>query len=169
MKKLNIILFIKIFLLIGCSTTGTTIMLDSENSYPPTSIEDIKLYLEPPNTPYKSIAMIDGMAATDDYFTEKRTHEAALNILKKTAAEIGAHGIIIGKKGWQPYMGFKKITIDGVAIINLSTDEINQNESVQAPKANNVELELKKYKEMLDNGLITEEDCNAKKKQLLGL
>ena len=34
---------------------------------------------------------------------------------------------------------------------------------------NNIESELKKYKEMLDNGLITEEDYNAKKKQLLGL
>ena len=28
---------------------------------------------------------------------------------------------------------------------------------------------LKKYKEMMDNGLITEEEYNAKKKQLLGL
>ena len=29
--------------------------------------------------------------------------------------------------------------------------------------------ELKKYKELLDNGIITEEEFNAKKKQLLGL
>ncbi|SDB36978.1 Short C-terminal domain-containing protein [Ruminococcaceae bacterium FB2012] len=35
--------------------------------------------------------------------------------------------------------------------------------------ADNVQDELKKYKEMLDDGLITEEEFAAKKKQLLGI
>ncbi len=42
-------------------------------------------------------------------------------------------------------------------------------------KANNPQtatspaVELKKYKDLLDMGIITQEDFNAKKKQLLGL
>jgi len=40
-----------------------------------------------------------------------------------------------------------------------------------APKSKEVDVkaELKKYKEMLDDGLIEQEDYDAKKKELLGL
>ena len=42
---------------------------------------------------------------------------------------------------------------------------------VSAPMSETVDVkeELKKYKEMLDEGLITQEDYDAKKKELLGL
>ena len=41
-------------------------------------------------------------------------------------------------------------------------------EVVQAPKEPNID-DLKKYKDLLDAGVITQEEFDAKKKQLLGL
>ena len=41
-------------------------------------------------------------------------------------------------------------------------------EAAQAPKEPNID-DLKKYKELLDSGIITQEEFDAKKKQLLGL
>ena len=45
----------------------------------------------------------------------------------------------------------------------------NRSDSIKATKPDNVALELKKYKKLLDDGLITPEDYYAKKKELLGL
>ena len=44
-----------------------------------------------------------------------------------------------------------------------------KNASAAKPEKVDVKAELKKYKEMLDEGLITQEDYDAKKKELLGL
>ena len=41
--------------------------------------------------------------------------------------------------------------------------------AVKQPAANNNIEELKQYKELLDSGVITEEEFNAKKKQLLNI
>jgi len=48
---------------------------------------------------------------------------------------------------------------------NVNNTTVNKNNSVNVGMAD----ELKKYKELLDCGAITEEEYNAKKKQLLGL
>ena len=52
----------------------------------------------------------------------------------------------------------------------------NDTQSISAPKVETVNGatigiadELKKYKELLDGGVITQEEFDAKKKQLLGL
>ena len=42
-------------------------------------------------------------------------------------------------------------------------------DSTPKSEAVDVKAELKKYKEMLDEGLIEQEDYDAKKKELLGL
>ena len=49
-------------------------------------------------------------------------------------------------------------------IITLSDNEYQQEKN----KNSSVE-ELKQYKELLDNGVITQEEFEAKKKQLLGI
>lgn len=49
-------------------------------------------------------------------------------------------------------------------------DSIEEGKIVVSEKTqNSIPEELKKYKELLDNGIITQEDFDAKKKQLLGL
>tara|TARA_Y100000996_G_C22511337_1_gene638505 strand:- start:484 stop:1464 length:981 start_codon:yes stop_codon:yes gene_type:complete len=53
----------------------------------------------------------------------------------------------------------------------ILTEEKKQSKKASAPKSEAVDVkaELKKYKEMLDEGLIEQEDYDAKKKELLGL
>ena len=52
----------------------------------------------------------------------------------------------------------------------LSEEQENSKKtSTPKPEAVDVKAELKKYKEILDDGLITQEDYDAKKKELLGL
>ena len=48
-------------------------------------------------------------------------------------------------------------------------DDVSKTDSSSLPSTDDVKAELKKYKEMLDEGLITQEDFDAKKKELLGL
>jgi len=45
----------------------------------------------------------------------------------------------------------------------------DRSDFIKESKPDNVALELKKYKKLLDDGLITPEDYYAKKKELLGL
>ena len=47
--------------------------------------------------------------------------------------------------------------------------EISQEKVYQITKENSGADEIKKYKELLDNGIITQEEFDAKKKQILGL
>ena len=51
------------------------------------------------------------------------------------------------------------------------TEEQAKPKKASAPKSEEVDVksELNKYNEMLDDGLITQEDYDAKKKELLGL
>ena len=53
----------------------------------------------------------------------------------------------------------------------ILTEEKKQPKKVSAPKSEKVDVkvELKKYKEMLDDGLITQEQYDAKSNELLGL
>jgi hypothetical protein len=45
----------------------------------------------------------------------------------------------------------------------------DRSDFIKESKPDNIALELKKYKKLLDDGLITPEDYYAKKKELLGL
>ena len=101
----------------GCSTSGVAIPLGTK-TYPPTSANSIAILAEPPSRPFTDVALVDGTAATDDYFTQERTQAAALNAMKDKAAELGAHAIIITSKGNRPYGGslWEKLQISGKAI-----------------------------------------------------
>ncbi len=50
-----------------------------------------------------------------------------------------------------------------------STTDINQQERKMKANTDSIPEQLKQYKELLDSGIITEEEFNAKKKELLGL
>jgi hypothetical protein len=113
-------------------------MLGSGQSFPATDPLKIEILIEPPSRPYTAIAVVEGTAATDDYFTEAKTQAAALDAMKKEAARVGAHAIILTAKGSKPYgqmaiantnsatpgfatttaigLGFEKITLSGTAI-----------------------------------------------------
>ena len=73
---------------------------------------------------------------------------------------------------WLPtsgLMGTSDVTLH--SILACCKVIIGNNQATQHNRINNVNIEeeLIKYKEMLDKGLITEEDYNKKKKELLGL
>ena len=124
--------------LVGCSTSGTSILI-GEDAYPGTEPGAIIFLLKAPDRAFKQIALVEGTAATDDYFTKERTQAAAVNALRKEAARIGAHAILLTGKEARSYgqvssgstvvnpttgfgtwtsfgFGWEKITIFGTAI-----------------------------------------------------
>ncbi len=130
----------------GCSTEGTSIILGDGQPLPATDPATVHLLLEPPPNPHKVLALVEGVAATDDYFTKAKTEAAAIKAMKDEAARIGAHAIVLTGKGSQPYgettiantygsatshggsvsgyatttsagLGFEKITFSGTAIV----------------------------------------------------
>lgn len=133
-----------VFLMVGCSTSGTSVLI-GEGSYAATDPGTIVLLLEPPQKSHKIIALVEGTAATDDYFTKQKTEQAAIEAMKKEAARIGANAIVLTGKNSAPYgqvttghtsttgtvlnnsistygittattMGWEKITFSGTAI-----------------------------------------------------
>lgn len=87
----------------GCSTSGTSILVGEGKAHAPTSPEAIRMLVEPPQRTHEVIALVEGEAATDDYFTKARTEAAALAAMKEEAARIGAHAIVLTGKGTRPY------------------------------------------------------------------
>lgn len=140
------LVFVTLLLVIsGCSTSGTSILIGEGGPYPATEPESITLLLEPPEKVHKIIALVEGVASTDDYFTKAKTEAAAINAMKKESARIGANAIVLTGKGTRPYgevtiantrvygaanynaisafgtttstsMGWEKITFSGTAI-----------------------------------------------------
>ena len=64
-----------------------------------------------------------------------------------------------------------KINFAGNGRYFIIDEEKKEPKKASAPKSEEVDVkaELKKYKEMLDDGLIEQEDYDAKKKELLGI
>lgn len=89
-------------LVAACSTTGTSIQIGAAQ-YQATSPESVVLLAAPPERKHEVIALVEGVAATDDYFTRERTQSAAVAALKKEAARIGAHAVILTGKSSTPY------------------------------------------------------------------
>ncbi len=175
MKYLLSILCLFVF---SCSTEGFSILADPSVIYPPTIVENIKVYTRAPNTPYIVIGTVEGVAATDDYFTEKKTQEAALLALKNEAARIGSDALILYDKSSTAYGTlttfnmFKKIHLTAEAI-KFSEELSNSTNEIVKLKIKNssddIISKLEDYKEMLDKGLITDEDYEKKKNELLNI
>ena len=88
----------------GCSTAGTSIPIGEQpQGVVATDPATITLLVEPPSRSHSIVALVEGVAATDDYFTEARTQAAALEAMKKEAARLGANAIVLTGKGKEPY------------------------------------------------------------------
>ncbi|WP_223473801.1 hypothetical protein [Pseudomonas sp. BF-B-27] len=90
-------------LITGCSTSGTSVLIGEGVALPPTDPRSVSLLLEPPQKKHTVIALVEGVAATDDYFTKAKTEAAAITAMKEEAARIGANAIVLTGKGTQPY------------------------------------------------------------------
>jgi hypothetical protein len=101
MKKVLIIMLAT--LIAGCSTSGTSILIGEGGALPPTDPSSISLLLGPPQKKHTVVALVEGVAATDDYFTKAKTEAAAITAMKEEAARIGANAIVLTGKGTQPY------------------------------------------------------------------
>ncbi|QTD87938.1 MULTISPECIES: hypothetical protein [Xanthomonas] len=86
----------------GCSTSGTAVRI-GENTYPPVTPDHVVLLVAAPSKPHEVIALVEGVAATDDYFTKERTEAAAIKAMKEKAASLGADAIVLTSKGSAPY------------------------------------------------------------------
>lgn len=87
---------------VGCSTSGTSVQIGAK-TYAPTTPDSIVLLIEPPAEKHEIIALVEGEAATDDYFTKPRTEAAAIKAMREEAARIGANAIVLTGKGVRPY------------------------------------------------------------------
>ena len=107
-------------LIAGCSTSGTSIKIGEDGHYTPTSPDSISLLLEAPQKKHQIIALVEGVAATDDYFTKARTETAAIEAMKEEAARIGANAIVLTGKNSAPYgqIGFASTTGSAIAAGN---------------------------------------------------
>jgi len=112
---------------------------------------------------------------------DKKVNNKIINLLKKKAVKISVSDIAAFLKfdrdftKWQLDQMHKNKEIDfagnGRYFILNPDKKKSKPKKGSAPKLETVDVkaELKKYKEMLDDGLIQQEDYDAKKKQLLGL
>jgi len=64
------------------------------------------------------LGKLTSVAATDDYPSKQRTQDAALEVLLRNGAKLGANGIVVTSSEWVPYgsdmtrsMGFEFLKI----------------------------------------------------------
>lgn len=75
----------------GCATEGMSILIGESHNYAPTNPESIAILLTAPDQPHEVIALVEGVAATDDYWgSETRTQQAAIDAMRKEAARLGS-------------------------------------------------------------------------------
>ncbi|MNC10645.1 hypothetical protein D3C75_583110 [compost metagenome] len=144
-KNKTAVLLALLFSVTACSTSGTSVLIGEHGVFPSTDPGAVTLLIAPPEKKHTIIALVEGVAATDDYFTKAKTEAAAITAMKEEAARIGANAIVLNAKGSQPYgqvsvgnstvsaygspasinaygtsvsssMGWEKITFNGTAI-----------------------------------------------------
>lgn len=87
----------------GCATEGMSIPIGEAGNYAPTTPEQVSMLVAPPSRAHRIIALVDGVASTDDYLSVSRTQAAAVEAMKKEAARLGANAIVLTGKGSTPY------------------------------------------------------------------
>ena len=91
LKNLSILCLSACFIW-GCAS-GSTVMLSGIAPEMPTPLEQIKLFIEPPDQPYAVIALVNATADTEDFRSVAQAEGAALEKLKEQAAKAGADGV----------------------------------------------------------------------------
>ncbi|MFK0087257.1 hypothetical protein ACIQUS_08175 [Pseudomonas sp. NPDC090755] len=111
----------------ACSTSGTSILIGEGGALPPTDPGSVSLLLAPPQKKHTVIALVEGVAATDDYFTKAKTEAAAITAMKEEAARIGANAIVLTGKGTQPYGQVMVGNSTGAAYGSVTSTGFNAN------------------------------------------
>jgi hypothetical protein len=109
----------------------------------------------------------------------KKMENGIINLLKKHGTKMHASDIDAHLKNRdvdqikefceKMYFGGKINRTSNYRYFVLSEKKISQKEKSKVKSGDGIENELVKYKKMVEKGLISDEDYNEKKKQLLGL
>ena len=109
----------------------------------------------------------------------KKMENGIINLLKKHGTKMPASDIDAHLKNRDVdqikefcenmYFGGKINRTSNYRYFVLSEKKISQKEKSKVKSGDGIENELVKYKKMVEKGLISDEDYNEKKKQLLGL
>ncbi|CAD1794151.1 hypothetical protein QSH46_015475 [Xanthomonas arboricola pv. juglandis] len=118
--RIAIALVVLVLVLAGCSTSGTSVLI-GENTYQPVKPDHVVLLVSPPAKAHEVIALVEGVAATDDYFTKERTEAAAIKAMREKAASLGADAIVLTSKGSAPYGQISTGTAYGTATQSAGT------------------------------------------------
>lgn len=62
---------------------------------PPTSADQVRLYLEPPRQPYDQIAIVNASSKRSLAFSASGKADVVISRLKEEAAKLGANGIVL--------------------------------------------------------------------------
>lgn len=75
-------------------TSGGVVMLSGLKPATPAPVETVQLFVTPPNTSYKKIALVTSSVPVSGNYGIAQAEAAALEELKKQAASAGADGVI---------------------------------------------------------------------------
>jgi hypothetical protein len=85
MKRARAVSLLAVLVLSGCATTSA-VMLEGAHSYPSTN--NVQILTEPPNRPFKQIAMLEATGPVGTSMPD------LLASMKQKAAEVGADAVI---------------------------------------------------------------------------
>lgn len=80
-----------IFCIAACASSNQLIV----PSRPPTSPDQVHLYLEPPARSYDQIAVLDASSERSFAFSAQAKADVVIRRLKEQAAKLGANGIVL--------------------------------------------------------------------------
>lgn len=105
--------------------------------------------------------------------TKKEINEFRIKIITRNEfyPEVYINFLIAGsiKSGSMTYKGYKDAAQKIITELTLITDSLSGNESLNDVAMISGADEIVKYKKLFDDGIITQEEFDAKKRQLLGL
>lgn len=91
MKSITSSLLLVAGLFLASCTTGSAVVVGAPR--PAMSALAVQLFLEPPKTPYETIALVKAVSPTG--FTSQGGQDNAVAELKAQAAAVGANGLIL--------------------------------------------------------------------------
>ena len=90
-SSVGVLLF---FAIAGCAE-GTAVVTGQQR--PAVSPTQVKMYVEPPETPYEVIGLVN--ASSGNGWTDQQSIDYAVDELRNQAAAVGANGVILGQPG----------------------------------------------------------------------
>ena len=85
-------------LLAGCASASHVMISDPR---PPIAVEQVRVYVQPPQTRYVEIALLDASTGEFTYGAQNRD-TTLMNRLRSEAAKLGANGVLLQERGQVP-------------------------------------------------------------------